>query len=167
MNSKLDVDRKIHILSELRAVRDAILAEVAAISLDMYDQVFLGTWCLKNLLAHLAGWDVINLAAAQEILDGKLPSFFAHYDKDWASYNKMLIKEHHRQTPGELIGHVQATHQTLLAFLEELPAEEFYHDRGIRAGRFKVTIGRLLEAERDDERGHLEQIQAFHESTGS
>jgi hypothetical protein len=161
----LDVrEKKEQLHSELRDVRSAILVEAARISPDLYGQVFLGSWCLKDLLAHLAGWDVTNLAAAREILEDKLPSFNAHYDKDWVSYNTALVQEHRREDPEELIAHIKAMHQSLLVYLEELPAEEFYRDRGIRAGRYKVTIGHLLEAERDDERKHLGQIQAFRKS---
>lgn len=157
-------DKKVQVLSDLRAVRSAILAEATAIPSEKHDQTFLGTWCLKDLLAHLAGWDVTNLTAAKEILEDRLPSFYTHYDKDWASYNETLVQEHRRENPKKLIAHIKTTHQALLSFLEQLPVEEFYHDRGIRAGRFTVTIGRLLEAERDDERKHLEQICAFRRS---
>jgi hypothetical protein len=157
-------EKKERILSELSTVRSAILAEVTVIPSDMHDHPFLGIWDLKDLLAHLAGWDVTNLAAAREILEGKLPSFYSHFDKDWASYNAALVQSHRRAEMGELIAHARDTHLSLLSFLEELPADEFYRDRGIRAGRYKVTIGRLLEAERDDERKHLEQIQAYREA---
>jgi len=49
----------------------------------------------------------------------------------------------------------------LIAYLRAVPAAEFNRDRGLRAGRYKVTIARLLRAETDDERKHCAQIREF------
>jgi len=160
-------EKKAALLAELVEVRGRILGEAAGIAPQDQDDVFLGVWCLKDLLAHLAGWDVTNRQAAQEILRGEIPGFYAHYDKDWASYNAQLVAEYRREDLGELIDLLKKTHGELLADLEAIPAPEFYKDRGIRASGYKVLLNRLLEAELKDEREHLAQIQAFAESKRS
>jgi hypothetical protein len=56
---------------------------------------------------------------------------------------------------------VEGSHGELIAYLKTVPAEEFERDRGLRAGRYKVTIARLLRAETDDEKKHCAQIREF------
>ena len=53
-----------------------LLTEVAALSRKERDTVFLGIWTVRDMLAHLAGWDYANLEAAKSILAGELPSFY-------------------------------------------------------------------------------------------
>ena len=60
----------------------------------LHDQVLLGIWTIKDLLAHLIGWDFTNLQAIQQILAGQYPTFFKYYDKDWQSYNARLVLEY-------------------------------------------------------------------------
>ena len=103
----------------------------------------------------------------QEILAGELPGFYAHYDRDWATYNAKLVTEYGRENFEELVRLLSKTHGRLLAALEDLPAEELWKDRGIRAKGWKVTIGRLLEVERDDEEKHYLQLKEFVETVAT
>jgi len=69
-------EKKARLLNSLLNVRGRILAKASKLSSDDEDEVFLGTWSIKDLLAHLAGWDVTNLEAARDILKGELPGFY-------------------------------------------------------------------------------------------
>ena len=103
----------------------------------------------------------------QDILAGELPGFYAYYDRDWATYNAKLVTEYGRENFEELVELLRKTHGRLLAALEDLPEEELWKDRGIRAKGWKVTIGRLLEVERDDEEKHYLQLKEFVESVAT
>jgi hypothetical protein len=46
----------------------------------------------------------------------------------------------------------------LLDFLAIIPPEKFNKDFGVRFRGYKVTVQRLLEAELEDEKTHLQQI---------
>lgn len=150
------------ILTGLVQVRRQIL-NAAALSPTQQDDVFLGIWSVKDLLAHLVGWDYTNLEAAKSVLAGELPAFYAHYDRDWQTYNARLVAEYKKDDFGEMLASVEDSHHQLVAFLETVPAEDYDRDTGVRFNRYKVTIARLLRVEIRDEQKHHAQIQAFRD----
>jgi uncharacterized damage-inducible protein DinB len=151
--------KKDKVIAELVEARRKILDAAAALPLEKQDEVFLGIWSAKDLLAHLVGWDYTNLAAVEEILAGQLPSFYAHHDRDWRTYNTGLVAKYKREASVALLSLVQDSHQRLVDFLRTVPAEEFGKDRGLRFRGYKVTIARLLQAEASDEETHYKQLQ--------
>lgn len=142
-------------------MRSAILAEVYALPAEESDTVFLGSWSVKDLLAHLAGWDYANLEAAKSVLRGRVPEFYAYHDRDWQTYNAMLVKKYGRDFFGEQIALTRDSQGQLLEYLQTIPPESFNKDFGVRFRGYKVTIQRLLEAETKDERIHYQQIQDY------
>jgi hypothetical protein len=159
--TRSQLHRKNKILSDLLETRQKILAAASGLSEARRDQVFLGIWSVKDLLAHLAGWDHTNLDAAKSVLGGELPSFYQYRDRDWQTYNAMLVKEHKKDSFKELLAEVTAAHEQLVEFLQTIPPEQVNKDFGVRFRGYKVTIQRLLEAELEDERTHLQQIVDF------
>lgn len=157
-------EKKSKLLNQMRDVRGRILAKVRKVPAKHADRVFLGTWNIKDVLAHLAGWDKTNLDAAKSILKGELPAFYAHHDRDWATYNTRLVKEYKRETLRSQISLVRETHDEFMRFLDTIPAPEFFQDRGIRIRGYKVMLGRILQVERDDEEQHLVEISDFVDS---
>jgi hypothetical protein len=153
--------RKDQIISGLVETRRKILDAAASLPSERQDEVFLGVWSARDLLAHLVGWDFTNIQATEEILAGKLPSFYSHHDRDWETYNARLVAEHKTEDFADLIASVEDSSQKLIDFLETVSAEEFDKDRGIRFKRYKVTIARLLQPEIDDEKTHYMQIKEF------
>jgi len=151
--------RKETILAEMMEVRKEILAAASSLPVEKHHRVFLGVWSAADLLAHLEGWDHTNLQAAEQVLAGEVPEFYAHIDRDWKTYNAILVARFKRDNFAELLAAVQNSHQELVNYLLAMPAEEFDKDRGIRVRGYKVTIARLLEAETKDEKIHLEQIR--------
>lgn len=156
--------KKAFLIADLVTVRAAILETASTLPSQAHDWVFLGIWSAKDLLAHLSGWDVTNLQAVQEVLCGQLPAFYAAYDRDWTSYNARLVAQYRRDDYSEQLRFVGEAHAQLVAFLRTVPAAEFGNDRGLRFKGVKVTIDRLLGAERDDEKVHYTQIDAFAKS---
>jgi len=154
-------EKKIVLLDGLRQVRSEILAAAEQFRPGEEMVPFIGVWSLFDLLAHLAGWDVTNRQAAQEILAGKVPSFYAHHSKDWAVYNALLVDEYRKDTLAEMLSVVEQTQQELISYLEALPAKDLFADHGVRLGSYRVIISRLLEAERKDETRHLQQMVGF------
>ena len=75
MNAKSET-LKGELLSSLLETRGAILHKASQLSPEAQDTVFLGVWAVVDLIAHLAGWDFTNMAAAKDIQAGKLPEFY-------------------------------------------------------------------------------------------
>ena len=158
--------RKDEIISALIQARREILHVAYTLPPERRDEVFLGIWSVKDLLAHLIGWDYTNRDAVKSILEGELPQFYAHRDRDWATYNAFLVEKYKTKDFAELLYSVESSQRALMGFLATVPADEFDKDRGIRFQRYKVTIARLLQSEADDEEEHARQMKAFAESGG-
>jgi uncharacterized damage-inducible protein DinB len=158
MATRSQILRKEQVLSNWLQARQSILAEVSRISETQHDEIFLGIWSIKDLLAHLTGWDRTNLDAVKSVLEGRVPSFYRYRDRDWKTYNAMLVEEYKRDSSQELLDSVHDSQQQLAEFLKALPPEAFNQDFGVRFRGYKVTIQRLLEADAEDAQTHLRQI---------
>ena len=145
--------RKAQLLADLVAARQAVREAAAAVPAGRWDEVFLGTWSIVDLLAHLVGWDYANLEAAQAILAGRRPAFWAQRDRDWQTFNAQLVAEYRRESPAELLALLDDSHRQLLAFVETFPAEEFF----LLHGRDRLST--ILRAEARDEQRHAQQIR--------
>ncbi len=160
MNTKAQA-KKEQLLAELRETRSSILKEASVLSAEKQDMIFLGIWSVKDLLAHLAGWDYTNLDAIKAVLAGRLPSFYEHRDRDWQTYNAMLVAKYKRDSLKELLALVENSQQELIEFLQSVTPESFSKDFGVRFRGYKVTIQRLLEADIKDVQVHCQQIKDF------
>jgi uncharacterized damage-inducible protein DinB len=155
--------KKDQIITRFIEARKELLKAAAMIPTEAQDEVFLGIWSVKDLVAHLVGWDYTNLEAAQEILDGKLPTVLSRYDPDWQTFNAGLVAQHRRSNWSELLSIMDQSQQKLIGFLKRLSPEELDRDRGLRSGRYRVTIAWLLKFEIYDEQRHHRQIVRFLE----
>lgn len=153
--------KKDKLISELVETRRKTLDTVSSLSPAQQGEVFLGIWSVKDLLAHLVGWDFANIEAAQAVLAGKVPAFYSYYDRDWRAFNARLVAEYRKDDFAELVSSAEDSHQKLIDFLTTIPAEEFDKDKGVRFKGYKVTIARLLQGEIDDEKKHYAQIEEF------
>ncbi len=153
--------KKDQIVTGLMQARKKILDAASSLSPEQQDKVFLGVWSVKDLMAHLVGWDYTNIQAVKELVTGKLPSFYAYHDRDWKTYNARLVEEYRKDDFAELVSSVSKSHQTLIDFLNTVPAEEFEKDRSVRFKGYKVTIARVLQVEINDEKVHYNQIKQF------
>ncbi len=161
MERKTVSDRKDEFIQELSAARSSILDLVGKIPPQRLDEPFLGIWSMKDLLAHLVGWDVTNMQAIQEILTGKTPSFFRYYDKDWHSYNGMLVEKYRIEPFSALLAEVDDSHRQLVTFLQSLPPNDLVNGKARSERGQTVTIRNLLQSESKDERDHAGQVRAY------
>jgi len=157
--------RKEETISTLVKTRLDILAKVSTLSKTDRERVFLGTWSVKDLLAHLAGWDFTNAEAISSVLAGKLPSFYDYRDHDWQTYNSLLVEKYRKNSFRELLASVKNSQKKLIGHLRSVAAEDFNRDFGVRFRGYKVTVQRLLEAEAKDEQVHYRQISDFFKET--
>ena len=154
-------EKKSEVIAQLVEARQKILTAASSLSPEQQNVVFLGVWAIKDLLAHLIGWDFANIQGVQAILKAEMPEFYAHFDRDWHTFNAGLVAQYKQENFGEMLAATANSHQQLIDLVKTVPADEFDKDRGLRAGKYKVTIARILQAEARDELKHSRQIQAF------
>ena len=158
---KSQEDKKRELIDGILIARSSILDLVQRLSPEQLNVAFLGEWSVKDLVAHLAGWDITNLQAIQEISQGIYPSFFEYYDKDWRTYNARLVAAHKVEPFEALLVKLDDSHRRLVTHLESLPASVILNGKASRANGRSVTIRNLLKAEAVDEREHAMQIREF------
>jgi hypothetical protein len=144
------------IISSLVEARRKVMDAARSLPGPQQDVIFLGEWSVKDLLAHLAGWDDTNIQAVQEILAGQRPSFWQHHDRDWQSYNAQLVAKYRRDDFAELLAVVEASHRRLIDYLQTVPADEHVKKRKILT---------LLRTEIKDCLEHCQQLQEFARSS--
>ena len=153
---------KDRVVREFAEVRQKIIETATSVPRERQDEIFLGIWSLKDLLAHLAGWDFTNVEAVKEILRSKTPNCFKHWNPDWAAYNAKLVQQYKYENWVEMLTEVQLSHHDLVEFLQQIPADNFQKDFGVRLpGGRVITIAHYLQAEIDDEREHYQQIKRW------
>lgn len=140
------------LIAGLVQARRKILEATALLSPEQQDQVFLGEWSVKDLLAHLEGWDYTNRDAVGEILAGQKPGFWAHYDRNWKRYNAQLVAQYRREDLAEMVAEVEQSHRALIEYLETVSADEYLKRKPIQS---------LLRVEASDEEEHARQLEAF------
>jgi hypothetical protein len=159
-------DKKAQLISELAAARRDLLEAARALPEAEQDTAFLGSWSVKDMLAHLVGWDHANVEAIAAVRSGQLPGFYAHYDPDWRSFNAGLVRQYRQASLAEALAAAETSHSALRSVVEAIPAEVLFQDHGVRSPRGrKVTIAMLLSAETGDERKHRQQIEEFAHSS--
>jgi hypothetical protein len=161
MPTQSQVLRKDQTLSALTEARQKLLSAASKFSEEDQDLIFLGVWSVRDLLAHLIGWDQTNINAIKSVMQNQVPAFYEYRDHDWQTYNAMLVTKYKRGSIQELVLTAKASHEKLIRYLQMLPSEIFNKDFGVRFRGYKVTIERLLEAETKDERIHHQQIIDF------
>ncbi len=153
--------RKEALIEGLVSARQSDLAAARKVPAEQLDQVFLGTWSIKDLLAHLIGWDFTNIQAIQEILAGQPPEFFQYYDKDWQSYNARLVATYRKEPFEALLAEVESSHRQLISYLRSLSPAEVVNGKGRSPRGRTITIRNLLLSEAGDEQAHARQVQSF------
>ena len=143
---------KDRLIGGLVEARVNLLAAARALTPAQRETVFLGEWSVKDLLAHLAGWDRTYIVAVGEILAGQKPAFWGHYDRDWATFNARLVDEYGQGSFSDVLRAVEESQRALIAYLQSVPAEEFVKRKQIET---------LLRVDVKDGIEHRDQIVAF------
>lgn len=153
------MNRKYEIIRGLIEARKKILDVASDLSPEKQDEIFLGIWNIKDLLAHLVGWDYTNIESIEDIRSGESLRIFERYDPDWAQYNADLVEKYGEEDFDKLLEVIQQSHRELLQFVEKIPTDEIEKDFGVRApDGSNITVEEVLQFEIDDEGRHLQQI---------
>ena len=155
------------IIGTLADTRQQIVVVSSALPVEKREVIFLGEWALRDLLAHLIGWDYANIQAIHDIRGGALPRVLQHWTPDWKVFNDRLVKEYRRDSWEELMASLTWSEADLMRVLNALPEEDFQFDFGVRNARGRtITIAHHLQGEIDDEKEHYEQISRWIASWG-
>lgn len=146
------------IIEDLSRSRAALLATIEGLDEAALDRKgVVGEWSVKNVLAHLAGWEewvvrVLDGATPREPLPEDLRSALDDFDR----FNAASVAEREEYTPVEQLMELERLREALLEAIDrcgDLDAPQVWLGR-------ERPIARLVRIVVDHDREHLEEIEA-------
>lgn len=147
------------VLSKLQVTRKKLVILLFSVPENRWNEVFLGKWSLRDVVAHLIGWDIENAKSVNEVLSGQLPSCFKNWDDNWASYNDLLVDRYKKGEKKELLSELDRVHGIYMKVFDNISEEIFSKDIGLRWQNYIITPSVNAEYEAQDEELHTKQIQ--------
>ncbi len=143
------------LIGELRAVRDEMHAVVALV--DPKREISPG-WTIKQVLAHIAGWDeVVNASLRAHLGCSELGSYaISGID----TYNDEAVAARERLSLDEVIADWNLARRELIALVREIP-EGRWDEPHLYAWGERGTVSSELEIFIQHEREHASEIRAL------
>jgi hypothetical protein len=113
-------------------------------------------WTIKELLAHLAGWDDATILALQAHSRGETPPMLAM--RGITFYNAQTVGERANLNLSQIIREWEMVREQLLAILTDLPDEKL-NDTIVSPWGQPLTVAELVKIMADHEEEHAEAIQ--------
>jgi len=122
------------------------------------DEVWLGTWSIKDIVAHILGWQTEMAPALERITRGErpIPEGVSYEDVD--AWNARFAAARRGTEASDLLLDLDKSHERFMHLADAVPEERF------QVGRTAYTIVNLNSAHHYKEHG--DQIRAWRESTG-
>jgi hypothetical protein len=146
------------LLDEQHAELTALLAAQPAEALDRKGVV--GEWSIKNMLAHLAAWELTMVQALDErLVGGKSPEVMATIAASPDEWNAAQVADADHLSPEDQLAELAWTHDVLVQYLRTL-------DEATLTGRapwpgWDGTVADYIRATIvEHEREHLAQIRS-------
>jgi hypothetical protein len=111
---------KEQLIRELVEARKGFEAAMAAVSVD--EEVY-PDWTLKELLAHIAGWDVVVLDILQAHARSEAPTPLAA--KSINAYNELMVERRSRLNYEQVLAEFRQRRAEVLETLDTMPQERF------------------------------------------
>lgn len=148
---------------QIRALNDAVAAFVALV--DRLDQETfvgpLGRWSVRDVVAHLIGWNRYTVRGAKQIARGELPFYDVDPGEDYAKVNRDHVRAYPSLVKEELLAELRASARELTEALSRLEPDTWDHDFGVRHKGETVTIRSTVDDVVADYAHHAAQIQVL------
>jgi hypothetical protein len=147
------------LIAEFDRVRAELIDAVLSVPPERRNEPFVGTWDVKDVIAHTVGWDYTNIEALPDFRGGRLPAFFARYDTDWAAINADLVARYRLENWEALIASLRESQAALTDAMRTLGDTDL--DNVALWGKRRITLRGMMRAVSRDESEHVAQIRAL------
>lgn len=150
-----------NIIAEIKAERATLMALLQRLDdATINQQGLVGVWSIKNVLAHLVGWDEWLLRTlAARLTTGRLPDALRAATDDEDRWNAEQVAQRASMTPREQIDELERARESLLAYLATLDEARF--DQPEPWPGSKPTLREYLRISvRDHDAAHRREIEA-------
>jgi hypothetical protein len=136
----------------------AFKASYARLSDAQLTEVMLGSWSVREILCHLAGWHREVVPVLERIARGEKPVPEGISYEDAEPWNAKFVKAYAGKSAAEMLREVDASYDALIAAARKVPQERFAP--GSAAARTMDGVGP------HHWRAHGEQIRQWRNSRG-
>jgi hypothetical protein len=147
-----DRDFLLHRLDETRDGIEKLLPIIAPTK-----QIYPG-WTIKDLLAHMTGWDDATIDSLRAHVIGRPPSVDAIRSMD--EYNDLTVSSRKGLDYDQILKEWRMTRQVLRTIIEQMPEDKFLEPLIVPWGD-KATVTFLVEMFRDHEEEHAHDIREW------
>lgn len=164
VSPKSRAERLCATLEQERADFMAALSSASAATLERKGLV--GQWSIKNVLAHLAAWELVTVQVLSERLEtGKTPEIMATINADQDAWNAFQVDEVEDLSPDDQLVEFEWTRSLLLQYLASLDDATLAKAKPW-SGWDGTVADYVLDAIAGHERTHAEQVRAALASAG-
>ncbi len=120
-------------------------------------------WTVRDILAHLIGWNRHIVRGAQQILSGELPYYDVDPGPDYSKVNAALVREYGDVDRAALLARLAASTAELTEFLRAIHPAEWDRDFGVRHDSETLTVKSTVDdliADYDYHQRQIEELRA-------
>ena len=134
---------KAQLLKDIHTERRRLEKSLSSLSArDMIEPGVTGAWSVKDLLAHLVGWERLFLEWYAAGVEGCTPEVtpvgMSHKIMD--ALNQQIYEKNRGRSLEGILAEFHASHQETMALIEAIPEEDlFVHDRFSWTGRLTLA----------------------------
>jgi uncharacterized damage-inducible protein DinB len=151
-------------LNHLASTRAQLLAAIEGLSAtQLTTQPVLGTWSLREVLAHISGWAKWDLEAITAIQQGQCPDLSVIQDED--AFNNRLVAERRQWSPGNILAELEDTQVCMQELVGSLSDRNLFVDQAFR-GPYWENLAEWLQVAWEHEEEHTAQILIWREQWG-
>ena len=144
---------KVSTLNELQTGYDALLAATKGLDERAMTTVFYGTWSVKDIIAHIAGWQHQMTGAMERMARGEKPTAEGVDYSDSDAWNASFAAAMRTQSATTVVADFQQSFATYKRAAEAIGADRYGEGK---------TVNRLIETSGYGHyREHLPEIKEF------
>jgi hypothetical protein len=148
------VQTKAELIQHFLVARSQLRALLPEI--DVHMEIYPG-WKIREVLAHLAGWDDATIIALQKFVEGEPPLMTAARGIDF--YNSQTVAERKELSLEQVIREWEWVREQLIPILDRLPTENL-DNIIVTPWGVNMSIFTMLKIMVDHEEEHTEVIKA-------
>ena len=138
------------LLKEMEASIEDVIHEVQTLSEEEFENhVITGTWTTKEILSHIAAWDLEFINLSKKIIEGERIPKFNNFD----AFNSREVARRRMLTRNEIIDEVRKNRKAYMEFLVGMSPEQ------LKEPNKAFTIEQLARDIISHDQYHVQQIR--------
>jgi hypothetical protein len=155
------METKETLLHQLDCSRAKMLAQLEKI--DLKREIY-PLWTIREMLAHLSGWDDAVIAFIQSVMAGREPATPAARGIDY--YNAQTVATREGLDYDHIYREYIATREQMLKLLRQLPEEKIYEEFILPWGE-RGTVVDIIHIFAPHEEEHAEDVEKIISAAGT